>query len=191
MKTSFARPLFSALAALLFAATLAVAQGPGPGGVGPGFTNHPPLMEGQFGHHLGRWWNNPRMIGALKLTDDQRKAMDTILFKHREKLIDLRADLERAELEMQPLMSASQPDQKTIEAQIDKIVAARGALEKANARFLLDIRMKLTSEQWKQLQEMRSTMRAHRGPGMMRQWRGPGAQNSAPPAAGSAGSAPQ
>ena len=49
------------------------------------------------------------MIEQLKLTDDQRKAMDQILHDHRAKLIDLRANLEKAELAMQPLMSADQP----------------------------------------------------------------------------------
>ena len=183
MRTSFVRPFLSAMAAILMGGTLAAAQGPGPGGVGPGFNNRRPPMVGQFGNRLvtaGHWWNKPQMIEALKLTDDQRKAMDAILFNHREKLIDMRATLEKAELDMQPLMSASQPDQKAIVGQIDKIVAARGALEKANAMFLLDIRMKLTPDQWKQLQEMHASM-PRPGPGMMRQWRGPGP--GGPPAA--------
>ncbi len=201
MRALFARFLVSALVALLLGATLAVAQGPG--GVGPGFNNRGPLMEQQFGRRVvtaGRWWNNPHMIETLKLTDDQRKSMDGILFDHREKLIDLRAALEKAELEMQPLMSASQPDEKAMVTQIDKIVAARAALEKANAMFLLDIRMKLTPDQWKQLQAMRSAMRARGGPGAMRPWqdRGPGApppprpgtQAPAPPP-GNSGPAPQ
>ncbi|MFP5277251.1 MAG: Spy/CpxP family protein refolding chaperone [Acidobacteriota bacterium] len=206
MSTSFARPFISALAALLIGGTLAIAQGPGPGagpgGVGPGFNSQRPTMVKQFGNHLfttGRWWNRPRMIQALKLTEDQRKAMDAILFKHREQLIDLHANLQKTELGMHPLMSASQPDQKAIESQIDKIIAARGALEKANALFLLDIRMKLTADQWKQLQDMRAAMRDHRGPGMMRQWHGrgpagppPGSPNMpAPPPAGSSDSGSQ
>lgn len=128
----------------------------------------------------GRWWNNPRMIEQLKITDDQRKAMDSIWFQHREKLIDLQANLQRAELAMEPLMSADQPDQAAMEAQIDKIVSARADLERANARFLLDIRMKLTPDQWKSLKDMRQHMGAQRmerrnkdgqgGPGQ-RMWR--------------------
>ncbi len=110
---------------------------------------------------MGRWWNNPRMIERLKLTDDQRKAMDQILYQHREKLIDLQANLERAELAMEPLISADQPDRAAIAAQIDKVVAARADLEKANSLFLLDIRLKLTADQWKQLKDMR--MMDHRG----------------------------
>lgn len=71
------------------------------------------------------------------------------------KLVDLEASLKKAELEMEPLMKADTPDQAAILAQIDKVAQARAELEKANARFLLALRGKLTPDQWKQLQTMR------------------------------------
>lgn len=164
MKVVIARRIFPALAAAFLGAALASAQGPGGAGMGQGpgqgFAQHRPPMERAMGPSgsFGRWWNNPHMIERLKLTDDQRKAMDQILYEHREKLIDLQANLEKAELAMQPLMSADQPDRAAMEAQIDKVVQARAALERANSLFLLDIRMKLTSDQWKQLRDMRAEM---------------------------------
>jgi Spy/CpxP family protein refolding chaperone len=110
---------------------------------------------GPGGEH-GRWWNNPRVVERLKLTDEQRKAFDGILLEHRERLIDLRANLEKAELEMEPLMSDDPPNEARIQAQIDKVAQARAELEKANDRFLLAIRVKLTPEQWKQMQAFRA-----------------------------------
>jgi Spy/CpxP family protein refolding chaperone len=104
----------------------------------------------------GRWWNNPKVIERLKLTDEQRKAFDGIMLEHREKLIDLRANVEKAELEMEPLVGADQPDEARILSQIDKVAQARAELEKANARFLLAIRNKLTPEQWKEVQAFRA-----------------------------------
>lgn len=123
---------------------------PGPMG------QHRPPIERFFGPPppTFRWWNQPKMIEKLKLSDDQRKAFDQILEGHREKLIDLKANLERAELPMRALLDADQPDEATILAQIDKTVAARAALEKANASFLLAIRSKLTLQQWKQMKLM-------------------------------------
>jgi Spy/CpxP family protein refolding chaperone len=111
---------------------------------------------------MGRWWNEPGMVEKLKLTDDQRKAMDQILLQHRETLIDLRGNVEKAELAMEPLMKADQPDESGILAQIDKVAQSRAELEKANARFLLAIRGKLTADQWKQLQAIRAN-RQERG----------------------------
>jgi Spy/CpxP family protein refolding chaperone len=122
-------------------------------------------MEGAFGGAgaHGQWWNNPNIVKQLTLTDDQRKAMDGIVQDHKMKLIDLHANLEKAEVTMGPMMKADMPDQKAIEAQIDKVVMARAELEKANARFLLDIRMKLTPDQWKQLQSLRMNQMQHQG----------------------------
>ena len=217
MRTSLAKFFVPALAAVLAMGTLAVAQGPGgpgdPGGrggmvMGHGFADHRPPFERAMGDH-GRWWSNPRMIAMLKLTDDQRKAMDAIWYQHREKLIDLQAGLEKAELAMEPLMSADQPDQAAMEAQIDKIVTARADLERANAMFLLDIRMKLTPDQWKQLKDMRQKgmdrwrggmgggmrggMINRHGPGQPGQqmWRQhPKGQNGTPPSGAQPGNPP-
>ena len=124
----------------------------------------------------GRWWNNPRIVDKLKLTDDQRKAMDEIFQQHREKLVDLRASVDKAEIEMEPLVRADQPNESAVMAQIDKVAQARAELEKANARFLFELRAKLTPEQGKQVQEFR-----HNHEGMRRGWgngeRRPGGEN--------------
>jgi hypothetical protein len=64
-----------AIAAVVMAGT-ALAQGPGGGlGPGPGFGEHRPPMERAFGPQgdHGRWWNNPKLVERLKLTEAQRK----------------------------------------------------------------------------------------------------------------------
>ena len=188
--------LVLAIAGVLMAAGLASAQGPGGQGMGPGMAQHRPPMEDAFGGAgaHGQWWNNPNVVTQLSLTDDQRKAMDGIMQDHRMKLIDLQANLQKAEVTLGPMMKADTPDQKAIESQIDKVVAARADLEKANARFLLDVRMQLKPDQWKLLQTIhpermgQEEMRDHdrgpwgregEGPGMGEpgdQFRGPGEQ---------------
>ena len=173
------RAMGLAMAGVLLAGT-ALAQGPG-GGMGPGsgmgpgagFGEHRPPMERAFGAPgaHGRWWNNPKVVERLKLTDEQRKAFDGILLDHRAKLIDLRASLEKAELTLEPLMSDDSPNEAKILAQIDKVAQARAELEKANAGFLLAIRAKLPPEQWKQVQVFRAN---HEHEGRGREERGPG-----------------
>jgi periplasmic protein CpxP/Spy len=170
------------IAALLMAGTMAQAQAPAvvPDG---GFGGHRPPMEralGPQGEH-GRWWNNPAMVEKLKLTDQQRKEMDDILQQHREGLIDLRATLDKAELALEPLMKADQPDESRILQQIDQVAQARAELEKANARFLLALRSKLTPEQWKQVQEERASRPMRRG------WGAGGGQAPPPPPGGPQG----
>ncbi|MFP5237887.1 MAG: Spy/CpxP family protein refolding chaperone [Acidobacteriota bacterium] len=171
--------------ACILTAALAVSAGIQAHGQGQGFGRHMPPMEramGPMGNH-GQWWNDPAVIDKLKLTDQQRKDMDAILQDHREKLIDLRANVEKAEVAMQPMIQADQPNEAAILAQIDKIAQARAELEKGNARFLLALRAKLTPDQWKALQDLRAARRDHRD---QRMWRrngpgaGPGPGGSAP-----------
>jgi len=163
-----------ATAAIMLAGTV-LAQGPG-GGMGSGFGGHRPPLEDAFGPQSahGRFWNNPRLVEKLKLTDVQRKEFDDIYLEHREKLIDLRANLQRAELALEPLVSDSQPNETKILAQIDKVAQARAELEKANAAFLLAIRRKLTAEQWTQLQADHANR--DRGQGQGGGWRQDGGQ---------------
>lgn len=205
--------LVLAVAGVLMAGGFVGQAQDGPG-MRPGFGMHrPPMERGLAG---GQFWNNPNIVKQLNLTDDQRKAMDGILQDHRMKLIDLQANLQKAEVTMGPLMKADSPDRGAIEAQIDKVVQSRAALEKANSLFLLDLRMQLKPEQWKQLQTMRQNrmsgdrmrerMREH-GPGAWGQGRQGGQFRGrqisppagappqappagAPPAGGSSGTGP-
>ena len=190
MKAAVAGRVMVAVAGVLLGGALAVAQGPGdmgPGGMG---------RDGaEFGHHrppglpgrMGQFWNNSRIVAQLKLTDDQRKAMDGILLAHREQLVDLQATLQKAELELEPMIKADQLNENQALAQIDKVAQARANLEKANGRFLLDIRARLTPDQWKQVQDMRANDMRDRQPdghgqGPRRQWRQrPGGSQGIPP----------
>lgn len=157
---------------------------------GPGFGMHRPPMESILGQHgaEGRWWNNPKVADRLKLTDDQRTEMDQILLDHRKDLIDRRATVEKAELDLEPLVAADQPNESQILTQIDKVAQARAELEKANARFLLAIRAKLSPDQWKELKAWRSERMEQR-----REWRGGGEhrQPQGPPPAGGPDAGPQ
>ena len=111
-------------------------------GMRPGFRIGPP----------GMWWHNPDLIQKLALTPDQQKRMDDILQQSRLQLVDLRANVEKQELLMGPMLAANPPDTNKILAQIDHTAQARAELEKANAKMLLGIRNVLTPDQWTKLQ---------------------------------------
>ncbi len=172
--------LGAVLAALVTLAAAAGAQATPPRAGGFGAEGRQSPGDGPFGALRGRFWNNPKIVDALKLTDDQRKAMDDILQQHLETLVDLRANAEKAELALRPLINADQLDENKILAQIDQVAQARAELFKANARFLLAIRGKLTPDQWKQIREFRDEH-----PPMMQRWRqrqgGQGPQTAPPP----------
>ena len=150
------------------AAQIAPARTPAPAAspVPPALPRHPapPGME------LGKWWKNSEVVRELGLSEAQASQIEQAFFEQRLKLIDLKADLEKQETRLQPLIEADQPDEAKVSAQIDQVLVARGRLEKANAMMMFSIRRVLSVEQWKKLQEIQqrrehSFPRAPRPPG--------------------------
>ena len=122
----------------------------------------------------GIWWHNPDLVQKLALTPDQQKRMDDILQQSRLQLVDLRANVEKQELLMEPMLAANPPDTNKVLAQIDHTAQARAELEKANAKMLLGIRNVLTPDQWSKLQtERRMRIRRDDMPGGPGEPRGP------------------
>lgn len=117
----------------------------------------------------GLWWKNPDIIQKLTLTADQQKRMNDIFQQSRLQLIDLKANVEKQEVTLEPMLDANPPDTNKVLAQIDRTAQARAELEKANAKMLLGIRGVLTSDHWTKLQsEQRMNHRImirHEGPG--------------------------
>jgi len=113
------------------------------------------------GPELGKWWKDSKIAAELKLAPAQITQIEQAFFDHRLKLIDLRADLEREETRLQPLMEADQVDEAKVSAQIDLVLAARGRLEKAHTMMMLALRRSLSVEQWKKLEAIKQE-REHR-----------------------------
>ncbi|WP_263368187.1 Spy/CpxP family protein refolding chaperone [Edaphobacter bradus] len=131
----------------------------------------------------GIWWKNSDLIQKLAITPDQQKRMNDIFQQSRIQLIDLKANVEKQEVTLEPMLDANPPDTNKVLAQIDKIAQARAELEKANARMLLGIRTVLTPDQWTKLQaEERGNRRfmiMHKGgPGGFGVFGGPGGPDS-------------
>lgn len=100
----------------------------------------------------GLWWKNPDTIQKLILTPDQQKRMDDTFQQSRLQLIDLKANVEKQEVILEPMLDANPPDTNKVLSQIDHVAQARAELEKANARMLLGIRGVLSADQWTKLQ---------------------------------------
>ncbi len=184
------------LIAVLTLTTMAIAQeaapgaapGPMPRHMGPGPDHMAPMppIRG-FG---GSWWKNSELADKLKLTDQQKQQLENTFLDYRLKLVDLRANVEREELKLQPLMDADQLNEAQISSQLDTLLAARMKLEKTNAMMNVAMRKVLTADQWKQLRSLREDRfrgpRGERGPRDMERRRGgrpAGAQPTPPSSA--------
>lgn len=143
----------------------------------------------------GMWWKNPDIVQKLSLSADQQKRMDDIFQQSRIQLIDLKANVEKQEVMLEPMLAANPPDTNKVLAQIDHVASARAELEKANARMLLGIRGVLSTDQWTKLQtEQRENQRflfhfkggpgGPPGPGFVPQGHGPDSSLTLPDGSG-------
>lgn len=138
-----------ALLLFAFAGTGFAQMEPGP--KHPGGPGGPPMPPGPHAP-LGKWWKNSDVVKELQLSDAQIKQIEQTFLDYRMKLIDLKADVERAELKLQPLIEADRPDDAQVGNQVDAVLSARAKLEKTNTMMMLAIRKALSVEQWKKLQ---------------------------------------
>lgn len=141
-----------------------------------------PCLAAQMppGPDLGMWWKHSEILRELQLTPAQTSQIEQTFLEQRLKLIDLHAELEKEETRLQPLVEADQLDEAKVSAQIDKVLAARGRLEKAHTMLMLSIRRVLTVEQWRKLQAIQQEhMRMHHS--LMGQPVGPPPVGTPPP----------
>ncbi len=133
---------------------LAAAQEPAAAPTPPPATPHARMFHHKFvpGMELGAWWKNSDIVKEIGLTDSQAGQIEQTFVEHKLKLIDLHAELEKQEVQLQPLIDADQPDESRVGAQIDQVLAARGRLEKETTMMMLAIRRVLNVDQWKKLQ---------------------------------------
>ena len=137
----------------------------------------------------GKWWKRPAIVRELGLSAEQQEKLDAILAKNRRVFIDLKADVERKQLDVEELMAKKDSDPKKVAAAIDALGDSRARLRKAALLMVLEMRGVLTDAQWKTVVERREQWREERRD-QMREWRpgrggpgGPRPPETHPPAA--------
>jgi TonB family protein len=98
----------------------------------------------------GAWWTNTALVQQLGLTDDQKAKIERTFENHRQSIVSGTALLEKEEAQLGRLLEAEPLDRSAVLTQIDRVVQARGEIERANAAMTM--REILTRAQWMQLQ---------------------------------------
>jgi len=117
----------------------------GPGGFGPGPGPGGPDFE---------WWTSPRLKAQLGLSAEQEKAIESIMFGAGEKLIDVRAAIDKARLEMARVLSAEAIDDAAAKKAIDRLVDAECTGARLRHVSRVDVAKVLTKDQRAQLMQL-------------------------------------
>lgn len=110
----------------------------------------------------GKWWKRPRIAAAIELTPDQESRIDGIFSRARPLLIDLKADLEKKQGELQDSLEDANADRGVVAARVDAVEDARAELQKARILMILDVKQVLRPEQWDRLRRMQQDFRRER-----------------------------
>jgi len=112
------------------------------------------------------WWDSP-IANDLNLSEDQKKQIRSIVQEYRDRLIDQRAALQKAEAQFADLFAEESPNPVRVDQVIEQLVAARTELTRTMSRMTLRLRAVLTPQQFQELQKRRPRMMQGPGPGPM------------------------
>jgi Spy/CpxP family protein refolding chaperone len=160
------RGYLSALAAV-FVPALLLAQGPPR--PGPAWWEMP-------------WWNSP-LVRNLNLSETQMKDIRAAVREYRGPLMALRESVQRADNDLEAVLSTAPVDQRKATDAIDRLANARAEMTRTLSQMTVRLRGILTNEQWQELHQRAS----ERGPGRFGKGRGgpggppPGSPQGPPP----------
>ena len=110
----------------------------------------------------GKWWKRPRVIQVLKLTPDQQDRLEEIFARNRRSFVDLKADVEKNQIDVEELFAKKDSDPKKVSAAVDALEQSRARLRKSMTMMFLEQKAVLTPQQWTQFLERRDDWRRER-----------------------------
>jgi hypothetical protein len=117
------------------------------------FLAHPALA--QMPKSFYNWWNKPVITKALNLTPPQMREIRRTVVEFRPRLIDVRAEVSKAEIDLQAQFDHDPVDSTKANQAIERLIAARGDLTRTLSQMSLKLRSVLTGQQWLELQRHR------------------------------------
>lgn len=111
---------------------------------------------------VGKWWKRPRIAAALKLSAEQQQRLDDVFSKNRRTFIDLRADVERRQVDVEELLAKKSSDPKQVASATEALEQAKARLGKARTMMIVEMKEVLTEDQWKMIVERTEESRRER-----------------------------
>ena len=100
------------------------------------------------------WWAKP-VVKNLNLSQAQKQQIHSTVQQFRVHLIDVRAEVAKAEIDLEDQFNRDPVDQQKANQAIERLIAARTDLTRTLSQMSLKLRMVLTEQQWRELQRLR------------------------------------
>ena len=136
----------------------------------------PLATANEFDLPPGKWWESPRFVEHIGLTDAQQAQIREIVFTYARRMIDLKADVDKAGLDLAASVDQQEFDPAPVRAAHAVFQTARRKLENERFEMLLEVRQLLTYEQWRKIEEAKKRIQHNRS-----EQRRPGPGGQLPP----------
>jgi len=110
----------------------------------------------------GKWWKRPRVVQLLKLSPEQQEKLEEIFARNRRSFVDLKAEVEKTQIDVEELVAKKDSDPKKVSAAVDALEQARMKLRKSMTMMFLEQKAVLTQQQWTLILERRDDWRRER-----------------------------
>jgi Spy/CpxP family protein refolding chaperone len=110
----------------------------------------------------GKWWKRPRIVQLLNLSAEQQTTLEDIFSRRRREFVDLKADVERHQIDVEDLVAKKDSDAKKVASAVDALEQARLKLRRAATMMFLEQKDVLSAAQWQQVLDRRDQWRRER-----------------------------
>jgi len=111
----------------------------------------------------GKWWRLPKLSAHLELTTQEKDRLDALFQDNRKKLIDLRAEIEKEQLDLEESMESEPLNEKKTVEQFRKLDSARSALAEERFRYFLEIRKIVGADRFQKLKHIANVFKKEGG----------------------------
>jgi Spy/CpxP family protein refolding chaperone len=94
----------------------------------------------------------PHLVEKLGIPRDVAQRVQDLTFESNEALIPLEADLKRAQLRLERLLSASSPDERAVLQQVEEVGRAETAVRRNRVGLMVQIKKLLGPELWQKVE---------------------------------------
>jgi Spy/CpxP family protein refolding chaperone len=107
----------------------------------------------------GKWWKRPLIVRMLNITVEQQAKLEVVFSRHRREFVDLKADVERRQIDVEELVAKKDSDPRKVSAAVDALEESRLKLRKAATMMFLEQKDVLSATQWQQILDRREQWR--------------------------------
>jgi Spy/CpxP family protein refolding chaperone len=117
----------------------------------------------QTGHVGFPWWNSP-LRADLNLSQAQDQKIRQIVRSYRNRLLDARNNVQKANGELEDLLNDETVDASAAKPVIDRVASARANAARVSLELSLELRSVLTLDQWRTLVRKYAEMHKRKNP---------------------------